>query len=677
MYLDVAIPSPLRHFFTYHVPSELRGEISPGKRILVPFRNRLVVGFAVKTHSELSQHLSKKGMKEIHSILDETPIFQDSLWELLQWMSRYYFASLGEVCRGALPKKMLEVEKKKNGKSKLLAEDHSIFHETIPDTLTEGQEIALKKVFSSIEEKDPKPIFLHGITGSGKTEVYLRFLEKLILMGHQALFLVPEIGLTPQLLGRVQSRVGEAVAVYHSSLTEVQRLEEWQKIREGKVHVVVGTRSALFAPFARLGGIVIDEEHDSSYKQEEGFFYHARDVAVMRAKLEKIPIVLGSATPQVESFANAKKGKYEYVFLGERAAGATLPEIRVVDMRSVSERDPESGLSKTLRKAIEENLEKKEQTLLFLNRRGFAQFLICEDCGHHWECPNCEITLTVHHHPSRMLCHYCGIEKKIPDLCSQCGSKQLNPCGEGTERLEAMLNDFFPKARIARLDKDSVSKKAHRPALLKSMRAGEIDILVGTQMIAKGHDFPEVTLVGIVNADAGLHFPDFRSQEKGFQQLIQVAGRAGRKNKRGIVYVQTFQPEQSIFKALQTYDYSGFVNDELSHREMLAYSPFSRMVQFRFQSVEKSRVEKAALEVSRFLQRGIKLLSEKGASVTLLGPAPCPLTKIRGKYRWQLLLKSPQRNPLEWLVLEWRKREEEHPLSRVQVSIDVDPLQML
>ena len=556
-YADIAIPSPLPQLFTYRVPEEWKGRAKPGFRAVIPFRNKNRIGIILHSHSELSKELKKEKIKNIEAIPDELPLLSSKTIDWLRWLADYYFAPIGEVCRAALPSRLFDL-KIKTGASPRVKEDHNHFEKGEILTLTKKQKEAIDIILKSTHQESPKPILLHGITGSGKTEIYLNVIEKLLEEKKQIILLVPEISLTPQLIGWVSSRLKQEIAIYHSALTDSQRHAYWEKMRLGSLNVVVGTRSALFAPFQNLGLIIVDEEQDASYKQQESFYYHARDAAIVRGKNERVPVLLGSATPSLESFYNAKQKKYDYIHLSDRATGASLPQVQLVDLRNQKPLPEAPALSQALREAITKKLERKEQSLLLLNRRGFSNLLICEDCGHTWRCLNCDISLTYHTQPPRLLCHYCDLSMMVPSECPTCRGVSIKPLGEGTERLEEDLKKMFPKAKIARLDRDTATQKHVRQKVLASMYRQEVDILIGTQMIAKGHDFSNVTLVGVIGADTPLHLPDFRSAERTFQLLTQVAGRSGRDQKPGVVFIQTFQPEHYSLQNTIAHDYEKF-----------------------------------------------------------------------------------------------------------------------
>ncbi|OGQ47846.1 MAG: primosomal protein N' [Deltaproteobacteria bacterium RIFCSPLOWO2_02_FULL_46_8] len=672
-YAQVAVATPLNQLFTYRIPSALQNQIKPGARVVVPFRRKQVLGFCIALSNQPPSDFSADKLKEILEVKDETPIFSEKMLELLQWLSDYYLAPLGEICRAALPTRLTQAKTPSQTKPRLKEEEHSIFHQAEPLQLMEGQKEALQKLANAFQNPS-QPILLHGITGSGKTEVYLQFLNKVLEAGKEAILLVPEIGLTPQLIGRVQSRLQSNVAIYHSGLSDTWRQIYWEKMREGSVKVAVGTRSALFAPFKNLGAIIIDEEHDPSYKQTEGgFYYNARDAAILRAKLEKAVVVLGSATPSLETFYNTKRGKYEYISLPERATGATLPEVQLIDLKQEKLAPNSKTLSPTLKAAISENLYRGEQSLLFLNRRGFANFLLCQDCGHILKCKNCAISLTYHKYPPSLVCHYCDYHTRLPEKCPECQSSALKLLGEGTEMLEEELKNLFPTARIVRLDRDTAGKREHRHEVLHQMKKGEVDILLGTQIVAKGHDFPNVTLVGVILADQSLSLPDFRSSERTFQLLTQVAGRAGRGDKPGKVLIQTFQPEHFALQCTRQHDFKRFAEEELQQREGLCYPPFSRLAQIRLQGSDGEKVKKGALSLKNFLARK---KWEKDPPV-IMGPVESPLAKVRGKHRWQILIKAFKVKELLWLLRQAQTQSKEMLPAGVQIQIDVDCLNLM
>ncbi len=539
---------------------------------------------------------------------------------------------------------------------------------------------ALHGVVSGSDNADnaAKPFLLHGITGSGKTEIYLQAMAEALALGGGAIVLVPEISLTPQTVERFRARFsavssGERVAVLHSNLSEGERHDEWHAIRDGRARIVIGARSAVFAPVRNLRLIVVDEEHEHSYKQEESPRYHARDVAVMRGKLEGCVVLLGSATPSLESYRNAQLGRYQLLELTRRATEFCLPVVRVVDMRmqASAKRSGSGIISQPLREAILSRLEKREQTILFLNRRGYATSLVCERCGRVEECPNCSVALTFHRSADRLLCHICGHAAKAPAKCliPECGNPAIRFSGLGTERVEEVLGVCFPKATIRRMDSDTLRRKNEFREILAAFRVGKIDILLGTQMIAKGLDFPNVTLVGIINADLGLHLPDFRAGERTFQLLTQVAGRAGRGDVEGEVVVQSFTPFHPAIQFARRHDFQGFYEQEIEFRRQLDYPPFARIALVTVKGRNEEKVRFCADKVAQELIRRTPSLT-----VRFSGPAPAPLTRAETFYRFQIMLRTPH---MTRLTAKLARFEEEFPLPEgVDFSLDVDPVNL-
>jgi len=530
--------------------------------------------------------------------------------------------------------------------------------------LTTDQQSALGEILTGIHSKRFSPFLLYGVTGSGKTEIYLRAIEEVLAQGREAIVLVPEISLTPQLLSRFMDRFGENLALLHSGLGRGERHDQWRRIWKGEVKIAMGARSAIFAPFKNVGMIVVDEEHDPSYKQEEKLKYHARDMAVVRAKQAEATLLLGSATPSLESFYNTEMGKFRLLNLPERIEGRPLPGVEVVDVKK------EEGLfSEKLKAALKKNIEDKKQSLLFLNRRGFANFIVCPDCGLTFKCPNCSVTLTYHLKDRSLQCHYCDYRISAPGDCPKCQGHRLQGMGIGTERLEQEIKLLFPKTEVERMDHDTTSRRRSHLQILKRLESGSTDILVGTQMIVKGHDFPNVTFVGVVSADTSLHFPDFRSSERTFQLLTQVAGRAGRGDAFGKVVIQTFSPDHYSILRAKDHDYIGFYQEEIQFRKALEYPPFSRMINFRLVGNSEKKTKGLAERMGKVGQS----LLEKGygKGIDILGPSTAPFAKMRGKFRWQMLAKgkSPQ------LLHQFAKdlvSAMEGPMKGVGVSLDID-----
>jgi len=545
---------------------------------------------------------------------------------------------------------------------------------TAPLTLMPEQAVALKKVIEAMDAEKPETVLLHGATGSGKTEVYLQAIAYALEQGKGAIVLVPEIALTPQTVDRFRARFAdkpERVAVLHSSLSDGERYDEWHRIRAGEAVIVIGARSALFAPVENIGLIVVDEEHEPTYKQDEAPRYSARDAAVMRGHRENCAVVLGTATPALESYCNAKSGKYTYVDMPSRVDNRKMPEIRVVDMRLEGQRDGKHGLfSKELIYEIHARLDRVEQTMIFLNRRGFSSSLVCPDCGYVSECEHCSVKLTYHKARNRLICHTCGDERAAPDRCPECGSKEFKYSGAGTEKIEEVMAKLFPKANIARMDSDTMRKKNAHRELLTKFRLGKIDILIGTQMIAKGLDFPNVTLVGVVNPDHALHMADFRAGERVFQLLTQVAGRAGRGQVEGEVIVQTYTPHHPAIQFARRMDFDGFCDQELAFRKELFYPPYAHLTCITLRGKQESLVEKTGESLFYYLEQAV-------SDEVMLSPlVPAPISRVRGEYRYQILMRAKKTGVMTHAVRRAVAAIKKWPKG-VKCTIDVDAMSLL
>ena len=514
-------------------------------------------------------------------------------------------------------------------------------------------------------------MLLHGVTGSGKTAVYLSAMQAMLAKGRSAILLVPEIGLTPAMAADLHQVFGDEVAILHSGLTDDERAEQWKRIRNGESHIVVGTRSAVFAPVADLALIVVDEEHDHSYKQDETPRYHARDVAVMRAKMTNAVVVLGSATPSLETYYNAQQGKYRLMELAERIEQRPLPEVEIIDMRTEF-RDAEKGevLSRKLVGEIGERLERNEQVMVLLNRRGYSAFVLCRECGETVQCKNCAISMTYHKREHGLVCHYCGFKRPAPRTCPKCGSEYVQYLGTGSEKLEHLLHGMFPQARIARLDRDTVRGRDDLEQVLSALQAREIDVLVGTQMIAKGHDIPNVTLVGVVGSDAALGFADFRAAERTFQLLTQVAGRAGRGETPGRVVLQTFFPDHYAIQFAAAHDYKGFYEKEARFRSWMHYPPFNTVSNVLVRSPKLDE----ALTWSGILGKWFAATRLDG--VRVMGPAAAPIVRLKTEYRYHFLLKSASRERMNNALRAMIEHAVEKKIPRTNLVVDVDALSL-
>ena len=667
-YALIALPLPIRQLFTYGVPESLDAAALPGAPVEVPFRGRPVRGVLV-------ERIATTSLERVHDLgrVLGAPLLSPHLLELARWVADYYLAPPGEVIAAALPGGH---EGFAGSLARRRADEDRVLRMAIPEriTLTPAQREAAAAVEAAVAKTRFQPFLLHGVTASGKTEVYLRAARAAREAGGQALILVPEVALATQVLAVFEKRFGGRVGALHSYLPVGTRRKNWELARRGALDVVVGARSAVFAPLPNLKLLVVDEEHEPAYKQSEQLRYHGRDVAVRRAQMLGVPVVLGSATPSLETQANAARGKYARLVLPERVLRRPAPTVRVVDLRR--EGSGPGVLSAPLRAALAERLERHEQSLLWLNRRGHSHHVQCRGCGHTPECPRCDISLTLHVEPRRLRCHYCDHHEAVPEACPQCGQAQLRYAGAGTQRAERELAGAFPGARVLRLDLDVARQKSGPGAVLAKFARGEGDILLGTQMIAKGLDFPRVTLVGVLDADVALHLPDFRAAERTFQLLVQVAGRSGRGKSRGEVLVQTCTPEHPAIAAAASADAAAgeraFRKRELEERREALYPPFARLVTLLVDGPDEAEVE---AEAGAIAERARELAGER--EITVLGPAPQALSRLRGRFRWHVLLKAAGGGPLREIaaaVLAWAERPGHR---KVRVIADVDPIEVL
>ncbi len=661
----IAIAGPLRGPFDYLPPDiDPITPIQTGIRVRVPFGRRTMVGILVEITDRSDFELTK--LKTVIEILDIETAIPINIFKLCQWVANYYHASLGEVLMNALPPKLRRIPKQSKRKARAPKEKIELpIAKTNDATLNEQQQSAVAAIIAA---NGFNVFLLNGITGSGKTEVYLHVIADLLQQNKQALILVPEISLTPQTVQRFQAFFGFAIAVYHSGLTDNERVQTWQQAKGGVAPIVIGTRSAVFLPFKNLGLIVIDEEHDLSFKQQEGFRYSARDVAIVRARLQQVPIILGSATPSVETIENVQKNRYQELILSTRATGATIPTIRIVDIRKLKLIE---GLSQPLIETISCHLANHAQVLLFLNRRGYAPVLMCHACGYVFECKHCDARLVLHQKPYQLHCHHCGLFTAVPAHCAQCQEKQLFTLGMGTERLEEIFAKQFPAAEIIRIDSDSTRNKGALTEKLAAAKQGRGQILIGTQMLAKGHDFPNLTLVAILDADSGFYGADFRNTERMGQLLLQVAGRAGRGAAAGEVIIQTRHPEHPLLNCILNNDYAAFTEIILQDRLQNHLPPYGHLALLRVMA-------KQAEFPMHFLQELInKIKPHLNKQIELLGPIPSPMTRKAGHYRAQLLIQASQRKSLHDLLNHLTNIAESLTTAkRVRWSLDVDPLEM-
>jgi primosomal protein N' (replication factor Y) len=718
---DIAVGVSIHKTFHYRVPKVMQGQLAEGSRVLVPFGSRRITGTVVG----FPENINDSGLKSVFEVIGQ-PLSPD-LVRLARWMSDYYMFPLGQTFDAIVPKALSRAKQKRRKILRLVSGDHDVkslrgpkqaelllllsdrvaidmeelkkyststikalcmsgmveiferevgdeierepFVPSSPPVLMPEQADAVRQISDQAAAQTFGVYLLHGVTGSGKTEVYLHSITAVAAAGRGAIVLVPEIALTPQLLVRFKKRFGNRVAVLHSGLTDRQRADEYRRIQSGDVDVAVGARSAVFAPFTKIGLIIVDEEHENSYKQEEGLRYHARDVAVMRAKYQNAIALLGSATPSLESYYNAMSGKYRYLRLANRVDHRPMPKVLIVDTKTLPKNQP---YSQRLMDDIRLRLKRGEQTLLMLNRRGFSSVLVCGDCGAAVKCPSCSVSLTFHKAEQKLKCHYCGFFMTPPSVCPLCSGIGLKPLGYGTQKIEEELQTLFPGARMKRMDSDSVKGRDAYEKLLHQVDRREVDILLGTQMIAKGHDFPAVTLVGVVDADVGLNLPDFRSAEKTFQLITQAAGRAGRGDVAGEVVIQTMNINHYSIRHSIGHDYDGFYNEEIKYRIQLGYPPIGRMIKIEIRCPNAER----AADAARSAQNLIRTLIHKKETV-LLGPASAPVSRVRGQYRFQLILLSTSRIKIRELAAEGKNAIEEKYGRKCKVIIDVDPVNLM
>lgn len=600
-------------------------------------------------------------------------IMADKLIELNQPVLLNSFLEKMETTRQTL-KPMIEagiVELYQKEVYRHAYDDESIIP-TEPLHLKSQQETALESIVTSLEQNKHEVFILHGVTGSGKTEVYLQAIARVIEEGKEAIVLVPEISLTPLMVNHFKGRFGSDVAVMHSALSSGERFDEWRKVHRKEVKVVVGARSAVFAPFENLGLIIMDEEHESSYKQEDHPRYHARDVAIERARYHDCPVILGSATPSLESYARGKKDVYQLLEMPERSNYSDMPHVEVIDMRDELHAGNRSMFSRELKEAIENRIEKNEQIVLFLNRRGYSTFVMCRDCGHVVECPHCDISLTYHQKQNHLKCHYCNHREPVPNACPKCDSETIRYFGTGTQKVEEALNQLIPQARIIRMDVDTTSRKGSHERLLTQFGNKQADILLGTQMIAKGLDFPDVTLVGVLAADSMLNLPDFRASERTFQLLTQVSGRAGRHELEGEVIVQTYTPDHYSIEFAQNHDFKGFFQHEMNYRRAFQYPPYFylTLITVSHQNINQAR------EVTRTISQLLNKHLNDGTKI--LGPTPSPIERIKDRYRFQCMVKYKRepnlRNVLARILNYYEKMIRTEGL---QIQIDLQPYQLM
>ena len=664
MYLEIILNLPINQGFTYSYtpPQDEKPELVPaiGKRAEIMFGNKKTEGFIIGMWEELPKNLGfdPAKIKPIRRVIDKEPLFGDELVEIANWISRYYLCTLGEAVFSMIPSGRRETSAGGFG----FEEEVSGYKK---NELSEEQKQCVKEILDQVRGL-PLYHYIYGPTGTGKTEVFLTLAERMLEEGKGVIYLVPEIGLTGQVVEAVTQRFGKTAAVLHSGLTPSQRLKEWNRIMHKEARVVIGARSAVFAPVPNLGLIIIDEEHDGSYKSGNNPRYHARQVAMHRCSNLKIPLVMGSATPSVEAWYGMKNGSIIRHTLTKRLAGGQMPHIWPINLRNYK---IEGAISPPLEEKINEALNNKHQAILFLNRRGFTHYFSCNSCGYELVCKNCSVPLTYHKVENRLKCHYCGWSITTPDSCPQCGSVDIGSTGFGTEFIEAETKAKFPNARIVRVDTDILKNKDQLLTTLDAFRKGEYDIMLGTQMVAKGLNFPNLELVGVILADAGLHMPDFRAGERTFSLITQVAGRAGRYFPNGKVVVQTYSPElEPVLFACQN-KIEEYYNSEIAQRQLMEFPPFSRLLRLVFRSYNRKEALDTANDAARILKE------KKAKGVEILGPAECPIEKINSSWRYQILLKGKSIVPLQSiarsLLMDYTHSQ------NVYIEYDVDPVSLL
>ena len=671
IYAEIALNLPIPGLFTYQVPDHLSKIIQIGSRVLVPFRNKKRIGFIVN----FTDKTDYKDTKPIDRSLDPYPALDKELMQLTQWVSEYYLCPLGEAIHAAAPP---------SGRGKYhispevldiadLYEHHPV---EMPEHLkpTEEQEKVLVNIQKSLDAGKFHVTLIYGVTASGKTEIYLQAISHTLALRKNALILVPEIGLTYQLIQRFRERFGDKIAVLHSGLVGKERTKEWRRIRHGEARVVIGVRSAVFAPVRQLGLIIIDEEHETTFKQENSPRYNARDVAVMRGKLVNATVLLGSATPSIESYYHALSKKYDLAELTQRIDNRLMPHCKMIDMRQ--EWDTPQGnqiISSTLQRAIALRLEKNEQVLLFLNRRGYSTILLCRSCGRVMNCHRCSVPLTFHQITHRMHCHYCGLRYNTLSKCPYCRAELIRYLGLGTQQVETEVEKLFPAARISRLDVDVTKKRGEYEHILENFISGKTDILLGTQMIAKGMDIPNVTLVGVINADMLLNLPDFRSAERAYALLTQVSGRAGRGDVPGEVLIQTYNPSHYSLQAVVKGERHPFYEKELRNRKKVLFPPYRRLLLILVQHVSQQHTKSIAEHIALIAKEQAQ--SEEYQSLEIFGPAPAPKIKLKNKYRYHVLIKGTQPTLMRTLYQNiLNDLPHRVKLSGISITTDMDPL---
>jgi primosomal protein N' (replication factor Y) (superfamily II helicase) len=717
----------LDKIFTYKIPDNMKDKVTIGTHVKVPFgfKNKSIDGFIVKLYENTEITETKIKIKSLLKVCDEFPLFTEKDFELIEKMRNRYLCTYLECIKVFIPtgifkgmkhKKEVLLYKGKNLSGRFIKDPYAKIYDIICKNegkytrnflnkkynisissintmikhgfiLTKKKTVARydsttyklysKKILNSEQTSAVKSIMnsqnkiflIHGVTGSGKTEIYMHIVDKVISSGRECIILVPEIALTPQMVERFKGRFGNNISVFHSRLSDGERYDEWMRVKRKQVKVAIGARSAIFLPFSNLGLIIIDEEHEESYKSESNPKYNAREIGEMKCNQYNCKMILGSATPSIETYSRCEKGEIELIEIKNRADGANMPKIDVVDMRDELASGNTSMFSKKLYNMISDRLAKNEQIILFLNRRGFSTFVSCRKCGYIFKCKNCDISLTYHRDMKKLVCHYCGSRENIPKICPKCGSKYVKYFGVGTEKIEELVKNEFPKARVLRMDFDTTRSKHSYENIYNTFKNQGADILIGTQMIAKGLDFKNVTLVGVIAADVSLNLPDFRSAERTYQIITQVSGRAGRGEKAGNVVVQTYSPDNYSIKYSALNDYKSFYREEMNIRKEMDYPPFCNMLLINMNSKNEAILIKNIQNVAIFLRN----ILQKNDKIKILGPCPCVISKIKELFRWQIIIKGKIDLKIAQKIKKTVYNLTKDVHSDIKISIDINP----
>lgn len=662
-FAEVVTGLPIDKVFHYSIPQDLEGSVKVGMRVEIPFGARRIIGYVVG----FKDRTNIENVKPIYRLIDKEPLLDEESLKLSKWICDYYLCSWGEAIEAVLPMSIKKIDDKTMYDSYIFGTDEAIIHEHLKPSLQQRR--ALDAIIPSIGKDKPHIFLLHGITASGKTEVYLQTIDHALSKGYSSIVLVPEIALTAQTIERLKERFGDLVAVWHSRLLRAERLREWTRIKSGQAKVVVGARSAIFSPVTNLGLVVIDEEHEITYKQQTSPRYHARDVAIERIKLSKAVLILSSATPSIESYYNALYQKFSLIELTERIEKKELPAVEIIDMRRFYSKKRLTIFSNLLERSIEDVLHKGEQAILFLNRRGFSTYAKCSKCGKVLKCNSCSTALIYHFDIKKLVCHRCNFKMDPPDICPKCKEFYIKFGGVGTEKVESELHRLFPSSKIGRLDTDVTRKRLIHNTILNDFKMRKLDILVGTQMIAKGLDFPHVTLVGVISADTALNLVDFRSGERTFNLLTQVAGRSGRGSQEGKVIIQTYTPTHYAILAARTHDYQKFYKKEILQRRQMKLPPFANIILFTFYSKDNEKAKSRAKDFVDALKN-----SKKRPKMEIIGPVIAPIPQLRKNFRWNVLVKT--KDVLKTNSFIKGALEAFRSKASAKLTIDVDPIQM-